>query len=217
MTLALLYIAQHVSDVNTSIFRSLRLLVLCRLNHYSDTYIRIPHHQQTIPLHNTSTPQVSLHNTTSTRQLLKMDVLMSETCWAIYNKASVIQLVNLYSNIYRDQLMLAKTLETSVVSMSFKHYIRNEQHIYPKFEKSLDSIITFLFPDNKPTLRLSVSYYFDFCVNFSLYCPSNPNTKRPVIPPSLMLLIQDPIVRCLFINVYRIRQSLLFHFPWFFL
>jgi len=30
-------------------------------------YTRIPHHQQTIPLHNTSTPQVSLHNTTSTR------------------------------------------------------------------------------------------------------------------------------------------------------
>jgi len=33
MTLALLSTAQHVSDVNTSIFRSLRLLValLCRL------------------------------------------------------------------------------------------------------------------------------------------------------------------------------------------
>jgi len=30
-------------------------------------YTWIPHHQQTIPLHNTSTPQVSLHNTTSTR------------------------------------------------------------------------------------------------------------------------------------------------------
>jgi len=28
-----------------------------------------------------------------------MDVLTSETCWAIYNKASVILLVNLYSNI----------------------------------------------------------------------------------------------------------------------
>ena len=30
-------------------------------------YTRIPHHQQTIPPHNTSTPQVSLHNTTRTR------------------------------------------------------------------------------------------------------------------------------------------------------
>jgi len=27
----------------------------------------VPHHQQTIPLHNTSTPQVSLHNATSSR------------------------------------------------------------------------------------------------------------------------------------------------------
>jgi len=98
---------------------------------------RIPHHQQTIPLHNTSTPQVSLHNATnslvqpalgyhitnrqsryitptrlksaqyslhnatSSRMRLKMDVLTSETCWAVDNKASVIKLVNLYSNIYR--------------------------------------------------------------------------------------------------------------------
>ena len=30
-------------------------------------YTRIPHRQQTIPVHNISTPQVSLHNTTSTR------------------------------------------------------------------------------------------------------------------------------------------------------
>jgi len=51
---------------------------------------RIPHHQQTIPLHNTSTPQDSLHNATNSRKLLKMDVLTSETCWAVDNKASVI-------------------------------------------------------------------------------------------------------------------------------
>jgi len=79
---------------------------------------------------------------------------------------------------------------------------------------SLDSIVALLFLDSRPTLRLSDSYSFDFCVNFPLNCPSNPNTKRPVILPSLMLLIQDPIVRCLFINVYRNRQPLLFHFPW---
>jgi len=50
---------------------------------------RIPHHQQTIPLHNTSTPQVGLHNATSSCKLLKMDVLTSEICWAVDNKASV--------------------------------------------------------------------------------------------------------------------------------
>jgi len=59
----------------------------CRLNHYT----QIPHHQQTIPLHNTNTPQVSLHNnTTNSRKLLKMEVLTSETCWAVDNKGSVI-------------------------------------------------------------------------------------------------------------------------------
>jgi len=62
MALALLYISQHVSDVGDVVSE-------CRLNHYcgGSAYTRIPHHQQTIPLHNISTPQVSLHNTTSIR------------------------------------------------------------------------------------------------------------------------------------------------------
>jgi len=46
------------------------------------------------------TAQYSLHNNApSSRKLLKMDVITSETCWAVDNKASVIKLVNLYSNI----------------------------------------------------------------------------------------------------------------------
>jgi len=75
------------------------------LNHYYSSgwaCTRIPHHQHTIPLHNTNTPQVSLHNNaTSSRKQLKMDVLTSETCWAVnwHNKASLIKLVYLYSNI----------------------------------------------------------------------------------------------------------------------
>ena len=46
--------------------------------------------------------QYSLHNNApSSRKLLKMDVLTSETCWAVnwHNKASVIKLVYFYSNI----------------------------------------------------------------------------------------------------------------------
>ena len=46
--------------------------------------------------------QYSLHyNAPSSCKLLKMDVLTSETCWAVnwHNKASVIKLVYLYSNI----------------------------------------------------------------------------------------------------------------------
>ena len=45
--------------------------------------------------------QHSVHNNApSSRKLLKMDVLTSETCWAVnwHNKASVIKLVYLYSN-----------------------------------------------------------------------------------------------------------------------
>jgi len=41
------------------------------------------------------------YNAPSSRKLLKMEVLTSETCWAVdwHNKASVIKLVYLYSNI----------------------------------------------------------------------------------------------------------------------
>ena len=73
---------------------------------------RIPHHQQPIPLHNTNTPQVSLHNNaTSSRKLLKMDVLTSETYWAVnwHNKASVIKLVYLYSIIYLYLIFISST------------------------------------------------------------------------------------------------------------
>jgi len=45
--------------------------------------------------------QYSPHNNApSSRKLLKMEVLTSETCWAVnwHNKASVIKLVYLYSN-----------------------------------------------------------------------------------------------------------------------
>ena len=125
MTLALLFTAQHVSDVNTSIFRSLRLLVaLCRLTWGVLVLcsgigcwwcgIRVQAVvvvQPVLGYHITNrqsryiTPtrlksaQYSLHNKApSSRKLLKMDVLTSETCWAVDNKASVIRLVNLYSN-----------------------------------------------------------------------------------------------------------------------
>jgi len=53
---------------------------LLKIDSSGSACIRIPHHQQTIPLHDTSTPQVSLHNATSSRKLLKMGVLTSETC-----------------------------------------------------------------------------------------------------------------------------------------
>jgi len=145
MTLALLcqFTAQHVSDVNTSIFRSLRLLVVlwcrltwgvlvlcsgigcwwfgirvqavavgdvvseCRLNHHvvvqpALRYHTTNNHSRCIKPTHLKSAQHSLHNNAeSSRKLLRMDVLTSETCWAVnwHNKASVIKLVYLYSNI----------------------------------------------------------------------------------------------------------------------
>jgi len=132
MTLALLcqFTAQHVSDVNTSIFRNLRLFgaLLCRLT-WGVLVLRSGSGcwwcgmrvqaeplllQPTLGYHSTNnhsrcvTPthlmsaQYSLHNNAQcSRKLLKMDLLISETCWPVnwHNKASVIKLVYLYSNI----------------------------------------------------------------------------------------------------------------------
>ena len=79
MTLVLLYqfSAQHVSDVNTSIFRSLRLLgaLLCRL------YCAVMVEVYVLIYLSIISAQYSLHNNApSSRKLLKMDVLTSEIC-----------------------------------------------------------------------------------------------------------------------------------------
>ena len=87
MSLAILFhllCAQHVSDINISIFRSLRLCWwITSRNKNSNT-------QRT----ENKTTDVVIHQ--HTRKLLKMDILMSETCWA-HNKwnkiASDIKLV----------------------------------------------------------------------------------------------------------------------------
>jgi len=118
MTLVLLcqFTAQHVSDVNTSIFRCLRLFgaLLCRL--YCADLRRVgvmwrdwllvmwhPSAGWTTTESRLNSAQYSVHNNApSSRKLLKMDVLTSETCWAVnwHNKTSVIKLVYLYSNIF---------------------------------------------------------------------------------------------------------------------
>jgi len=66
--------AQHVSVVNTSILRGLR---------------RIPHHQRhTATLTPTYVEPDTTHEVTQriSRKLLRMDVLTSETCWALNNE-----------------------------------------------------------------------------------------------------------------------------------
>ena len=82
-----LFNAQHVSDVNTSIIRNMRVIcwvISCvvLLSYQNNTTHEI-------------TQQIS-------RKLLRIDVLTSETCWALskeMKKASDIKLVSLYSTI----------------------------------------------------------------------------------------------------------------------
>jgi len=127
MTLVLLcqFTAQHVSDVNTSILRSLRIIwwviswvVLfwfdvcwcyvvvwlgwCGIRVQAALGYHITNSQSRyIAPTRLKSAHYSLHNNApSSRKLLMMDVLKSETCWAVnwHNKASVIKLVYLYSN-----------------------------------------------------------------------------------------------------------------------
>ena len=94
-----LFTAQHVSDVNTSILRSLRLIcwviswvvllwfeLRCGFILHPDTTPPQPNHNVT-PTH-TSNQSNTTHEITQqiSRKLLKMDVLTSETCWALNNE-----------------------------------------------------------------------------------------------------------------------------------
>ena len=109
--------AQHVSDVNISILRSLRLIcwiISCVVLLWYDAcwcYVVVwlgwcgvvsacctTQHQHTSYQSNT-THEITQH---ISRKLLRMDVLTSETCWAVnkeIKKASDIKLVSLYSSI----------------------------------------------------------------------------------------------------------------------
>jgi len=105
--------AQHVSDINISIIRSLRLF--CWLPHWSYcSWFDVCWNFCVVGLHgyhsNTTTSKThgTKNNTTNvviqqnSRKLLMIDILMSETCWAHkkWNKiASNIKLVFYSSNI----------------------------------------------------------------------------------------------------------------------
>ena len=100
-----LFNAHHFLNVSTSIFRSLRLIVdlfhvlycsgsmcvgvvsLCRLKHFSfslhkDTTPPQPN-QIVTPTHIEPEQYNTWNKSTISRNLLKMDVLTSETCWAV--------------------------------------------------------------------------------------------------------------------------------------
>ena len=106
MTLVLLYqfTAQHGSDVNTSIFRSLRLLgaLLCGL--YCAVMIEV----------------------------YVLIYLSSGKCWALnwHNKASVIKLVYLYSNI--------KMMHDPIRITAWVHYVITNLHTDSRMLQSVD-------------------------------------------------------------------------------
>jgi len=110
-----LFNAQHVSDVNTSIIRSLRLICwviswvvllwfdvcwcyvvawLWCLNLHTDTTPPQPYHNVT-PTHNEPDTTHEITQQIS-RKLLIMDVLTSETCWALNNEI-IRQLTSIWS------------------------------------------------------------------------------------------------------------------------
>ena len=90
MSLAILFhflCAQHVSDINISIIRSLWLF-------HTDTTPTQPHRNSNTHRTKNNTTNVVIQQ--NSRKLLMMDILMSETCWAHkkWNKlASDIKLV----------------------------------------------------------------------------------------------------------------------------
>ena len=95
MSLAILFhvlCAQHVSDINISIIRSLRLC--CASAYKTSTTQHQPHQISNTQRTESKTTDVVIQQ--HSRKLLMMDILMSETCWAHkkWNKiASEIKLV----------------------------------------------------------------------------------------------------------------------------
>ena len=94
------FCAQHVSDINTSIIRNLRLFLLNHHNCYTDTTPTQPHRNSNTHRNKNIRPMWWFNR--KIRRFLMMHVLMSETCWAHkkWNKIpSDIKLVSYSSTI----------------------------------------------------------------------------------------------------------------------
>jgi len=120
-----LYTAQHVSNVNTSIFRSLRLIwwviswvvLFCKDRGWS-IILKQPRTSRLNTRHQISTlmhQPLSLQNNTTheithqiSRKLLRMDVLASETCWAVNNEIikQVTSSWSLFNQLWRNQFII---------------------------------------------------------------------------------------------------------------
>jgi len=145
MPLAILFhflCAQHVSDINISIIRSLRLFcwitTSCASACDTDTTPTQPHRNSNTHRTNNNTTNVVIQQ--NSRKLLMMGILKSETCWAHkkWNKiASDIKLVFYSSTI---------TMMHGPISIRFKGiYFGQNQGIYTLLG-SINIILNTKFP-----------------------------------------------------------------------
>jgi hypothetical protein len=129
MSLAILFhflCAQHISDINLSIIRSLRLF--CN----TDTTPTQPHRNSNTHRTKNNTTNVVIQQ--NSRKLLTMDILMSETCWAHkkWNKiASDIKLV-FYSS--------SSTMMHGPINIRYRCACLRILRILPCVEKNTESL-----------------------------------------------------------------------------
>ena len=107
--------------------------------------------------------QYSRHNNApSSRKLLKMDVLTSETCWAVnwHNKANVIKLVYLYlSIIYYEYVSVALVIQ---------HTMRLRRRLYSIFPHTLINCTIIL--KRYWTQNVCFHFLYNFCLkHFSFF------------------------------------------------
>jgi len=124
MSLAILFhclCTQHVSDINISIIRSLRLFCwISTLACNTDTTPNQPHWNSNT--HRTKNNTANVETQQNSCKLLMMDILMSETCWVHkkWNKiASDIKLVFYSSTI----TMMHGSINIKIVRQFYRCYI----------------------------------------------------------------------------------------------
>jgi len=149
--------AQHVSDINISIIRSLRLfysittlVVLQAEACNTDNTPTQPHRNSNT--HRTKNNKINVVIQQNSRMLLMMDILTSETCWAhkkLNKIASDIKLV-FYSTITQCSLVDVRWRfrETSISTLVKKAVVSSENPVHINWTTLWYSIIHFTTTEN---------------------------------------------------------------------
>ena len=161
MSLAILFhflCAQHVSDINISIIRSLRLFcwIITLQAEAWNTYTTPTQPHRNSNTHRTKKNTTNVVIQQNSRKLLMMDILMSETCWAHkkWNKiASDIKLVFYSSNVY------------SVIFHCFV-FISGGFHIIYWVTSNIPSIKILVLTSDVKCMKLGKTFLVDFTILF---------------------------------------------------